>query len=62
MRVNKKLLTVQELAEVLNTNPRHIYSLSERGLIPRVKLGALVRFNPEEVLEHLRQPASTKSG
>lgn len=56
----KQLVTVSELAEQLQLKERHIYTLAERGDIPCLKAGALLRFNLDEVVEALRQPAKRK--
>ena len=46
------LLSVTEVAETLGCSPRHIYRLSDAGRMPRpVKLGALVRWNREHIIE-----------
>ena len=40
------LLTVNEVAQLLNCSSRHVYRLSDAGKMPRpVKLGALVRWS-----------------
>ena len=39
------MLTVNQLAEILNCSPRTVYRLSDRGRIPsQVRLGGLVRW------------------
>lgn len=43
------LLTEQQLAEQWNTTQRHIRRLRMEGGLPFVKLGRLVRFDPDDV-------------
>lgn len=43
------LLTVDQLAERLNVSKQRVYNLSFRGLIPKKKIGQLVRFDSEEI-------------
>jgi len=53
---NRKLLTVQELALVLNVPVSWIYQRTRLGpaAIPHLKIGKYVRFNPEEVREFFK--------
>ncbi len=51
--MNKQLLSVNELAEYLNVPKSWIYDRTHRDAIPHIKLGRLVRFDLEEVLEWL---------
>lgn len=44
----KKLLTAEELAEVLGLNIQHVWKLARQGKIKKVPgMGRLVRFNPD---------------
>ena len=44
------LLTVKQLAELLNCSKRHVYRLTDRGALPQpVRLGALVRWNRTQI-------------
>lgn len=56
--MDKKLVGLDEMAGILGTNKRHLYSLSEKGVVPKVKVGHLLRFDPDKVIEHLAQPAN----
>ena len=47
----KKLLTVKELAELLNVAQSTIYAWTMRGEIPHYKFGKAIRFSEEEILE-----------
>ena len=57
----KSLITVQELAEILNVPVSWIYqrtSMGQKG-IPHVKMGKYVRFDPDEVIRFLRSKDAT---
>ncbi len=54
-----RLMTVAEVAEALHCSRNSVYRLSERGRIPRVKVGAAVRFELGEVVAALREPQSS---
>lgn len=45
-----RLLDSDEAAEVLNTSPRHVRALTERGELPVVKVGRLNRYLPDDLL------------
>lgn len=50
MSIEKKLLSVEEVASVLGVTKNTVYSWSKTGQIPHSKLGPkLVRFNPDVV-------------
>jgi excisionase family DNA binding protein len=43
------LLTVDEVAGRLRASPRHVRRLIERGELPVVRLGKLVRVTPDDL-------------
>lgn len=49
----KALLTVKQVAELLNCKTSTIYSWAESGQIPAFKLNGLLRFNQGEIEEWL---------
>ena len=53
----KKLLTPQEMADLLSVKKSTIYMWSSQGYIPTVKLGGLLRFNPDEIEVWLKKKA-----
>lgn len=55
--MRKQLVGLEEMASILGTNTRHLYALVERGALPRVKVGRLLRFDPDAVVNHLSKPA-----
>ena len=50
---NKAFYTVDEIAEILNVNPRTIYRLVQAGKLEHYKVGAQIRISAEE-LERLK--------
>ena len=55
------LLTKKELAKCLRSTERSINNYVAQGIIPSIKLGALVRFNWEQVCEALENQERIKS-
>lgn len=45
----EKLLTIDELAEVLSVKKSTIYQWVHMGLIPHIKVGRLLRFREEDI-------------
>lgn len=45
----KRLASEADVASALSITPRHLRSLRARHLIPYVRLGRVVRLDPEEV-------------
>ena len=50
-----KLLTVEEIADVLNVKQSTIYNWTHLGFIPHIKIGKLLRFNEDDVLKWLNK-------
>ena len=48
-----KLLTVSEVAELLNTKEQRVYSLSREKIIPCVKLGRQIRWSEDALNEFI---------
>ena len=48
-----KLLTIDELAEVLSVKKSTIYQWVHLGLIPHIKVGRLLRFREEDIQKWL---------
>jgi len=46
-----KLLTPQEVADLLSVRKSTIYQWTHQGYIPHVKLGKFVRFKEDKVME-----------
>jgi excisionase family DNA binding protein len=66
----EKLLTIDEVADRLNTTPRHVRRLVFERRIPYRKVGRFVRFHRNDLAEYLAAqrvavgdiPASTRPG
>lgn len=48
-----RLLTIDQLAEHLGTSRRHLRRLIAERRIPYVKVGRLIRFDPDEIADWL---------
>ena len=57
-----RLLTAAEVAELLGTTERYVWSLGRRGILPRVILpgGRLVRFRESDVEAMIAAGQSSK--
>jgi len=44
-----KLLTVHEVSEIINANPKTIYQWAELGQIPCIKLNGCLRFDINDI-------------
>ncbi len=51
----KKLISERELAKMLGVSLRHVGNLRERRVIPFIRLGRSVRFNPDEISQVLNR-------
>jgi len=49
-----KLLTVEEIAQVLHVKQSTIYNWTHLGFIPHIKLGKLLRFREDEIFKWLK--------
>ena len=45
-----RLMTVKEVAEFLRAKPSTIYSWSDQGCIPSLKINGLLRFDEDAIL------------
>lgn len=54
MNIEKKFLTVDELATRLGISRSTIYFWAEKKKIPHSKIGKLVRFNPDDITVWLK--------
>lgn len=44
-----KLLTVRQVADLINAKPSTIYAWAEQGIIPHCKLNGLLRFDESDL-------------
>ena len=51
----KKLLTVVEIAELLNVTKTTIYNMIYKNEIPFIKIGGTYRFNADEVIDYFKK-------
>ena len=51
----KMILNAAALADYLGCSVRHIRRLDRRGVLPRIEVGRLVRYDAEEVLQALKR-------
>ena len=51
----ERLLTVEEVANLLRVKPRTIYLWVHEAYIPTVKLGACVRFHPASIAQWIKR-------
>ena len=49
-----RLWRIEDVAEHIGCTPRHVNNLMAAGL-PYLKIGRLLRFDPEEITRHLRE-------
>jgi excisionase family DNA binding protein len=50
-----KLLTPQQIADVLGVQPSTIYQWTHQGFIPHVKVGRFVRFREADITQWLER-------
>jgi excisionase family DNA binding protein len=60
--VTPLLVTAKELAPMLGCSWRHVLTLRDQRLIPYVRLGRLVRYNPEEVRQAIERLTIREQG
>jgi excisionase family DNA binding protein len=52
---NQPLLTVDDLRQTLRIGRTQVYELIRRGELPTVRVGARIRFRPEDVDAYLER-------
>ncbi len=55
LQARRGLLTAEELAALLNVSEKTVYRWSKSGVLPSVRIGTLVRFEPAAVSGWLRE-------
>ena len=53
-------LKVEQVAELLNVSPRHIYKLVQDNQIPHVKIGSAVRFDSKDISDWIGAMAAAQ--
>lgn len=56
----KELLTTQQLADVLQVTPRHIWELQKKKRIPSLRLDRVIRYELEDVIEEMKKSVSVE--
>ncbi len=56
------LLTVEELAGLLNLSTRTVHRLTKAGTLPCMRIGVSVRFEPTLIADWLRQRVQSTGG
>lgn len=54
-----KLLTVQEVSEILQAKPKTVYQWAELGQIPCLKLNGVLRFDIDDILKWIKDCKKT---
>jgi excisionase family DNA binding protein len=54
--------TVADVAETYGLHPKSVYALVDQGKIPHLRVGRLLRFDPDEVRAHFARAAATAAG
>lgn len=49
-----KVLTVKQVADLLQAKQSTVYAWAEQGMIPSMKLNGLLRFSEEEILSWIQ--------
>jgi len=50
-----RLFRSEEAAKYLNISPRHLWTLTQRGEIPRIKMGRIVRYDIDALAQYVSQ-------
>jgi excisionase family DNA binding protein len=54
----KKLLTAKQVADSLSISVHTAYKWAENGKLPSIKIGYLLRFDPERIEQFIRKGAA----
>lgn len=58
----RRLVTVQEMAEILRVPRSWLYERTRLNQIPHLKLGRYVRFEPEQVISYFKEKQKFERG
>ncbi len=59
---NTSLLTVSDVARQLSVSPRTVQSWAQRGVLVCVRVGAVVRFDPNDVAAFIEANKKRRAG
>lgn len=51
----QRLRTAEQAAAYLQISPRHLWTLTQRGEIPRIKMGRIVRYDVNALAQYVSQ-------
>ena len=49
-----QFLDVNGVAKMFNLRPKSVYAMAERGVLPSFKVGSALRFDRDELLQHVK--------
>ncbi len=55
MTESQSLLTVPQVAQLLQLSSRSLWKVVKRGDLPTVRLGRLVRIDPQDLADYLQR-------
>ena len=58
LRSKKRLMTPDEVADLLAISPKTIYARVKAGTIPAIRIGASIRFDPADIAGWLEDRAA----
>ena len=50
----ERLMTIEEVADFLQVKKNTIYKKIQRGQIPYIKMGGLLRFDPQQIEAYVK--------
>ncbi len=62
LETKTEALKADELADLFDVTPQHIYKMAARGEIPSFRIAGAVRFDPHEVARWLRAKYPSGNG
>ncbi|CCQ94097.1 DNA binding domain protein, excisionase family [[Clostridium] ultunense Esp] len=60
--MEKKLLLVEDVAEILNLSVQSVYTQVREGIIPAIRIGRQLRFDPDKLQEWMDQGGTALPG
>ena len=54
MKEVPEILTVKQVAELVQAKPSTIYAWAEQGVLPSIKMAGLLRFDESAVIEFIK--------
>jgi excisionase family DNA binding protein len=58
----ERLLTVDDIAQLIGMRADYVYALARRGEIPHLRFGRTVRFRNESIERWLQEQESSRNG